>query len=114
MVPERQEFLVGGEAEISGVLGHGLRQVALDQDFDAAAPPQHPAQLPGVAAEVQRQRKRPGHVVEPVGEALRRFSQQKDAAFEPPRHPRRRPVAVTADGAAVEYRHRVGHCEFMT
>ena len=70
-VPERQEFLVGGEAGGAGAQGHGFRQVALDQSFDAAAPPQRPAQLPGVAAEVQRQRKRPGNVVEPVRKALR-------------------------------------------
>ena len=66
---ERQQLLVGDQAQARRALRHREREVGLDQALDRRAGAECLGQLAGVAAELERQREAPADVGQTLGQA---------------------------------------------
>jgi len=66
---EGQGFLVGGKARAAGPPRHRFRKIALHEIIDLAGVAKCRLQVSGMAAKVERARKTPGDVKQPVGQA---------------------------------------------
>ena len=83
-VGERQQFLVPGDPQTSSRRPHhGGRKVAFDQRLDPLAPAQHSADLPRMAAQVERHGEVADDIVQPVAKPLGDLGEQEVVGGEP-------------------------------
>ena len=97
---ERQQLLVGDHAKARGAPHHGAGEVGLDQAPDRRPGAERRRQLPGMAAELERQREPPPDVGQTFRQARSHLADQEVDR----RQLRRRPLAPPSQQRPIEDR----------